>query len=61
MKLIEQYGKEKYNLKPDFVFGIEKSNMIIQIRISLESEHSEEEGVTGVRWELWIVEEDDDK
>lgn len=44
MKLIEQYGKEKYNLKPDFIFGIEKSNLIIQIWVSLESEYSEEQG-----------------
>lgn len=59
MKHLEHYGKEKYNLSPMFVFGTEKTNLINQVWISLEKEHSEEEGVTGVRKELWIVEEDE--
>lgn len=46
-------------MKPDFVFGVEKTNLINQIRISLESEYSEGEEVPGIRKELWIVEEDD--
>lgn len=41
------------------MFGIEKTNLINQVRISLESEFSDGEEVPGIWKELWIVEEDE--